>query len=96
MDAIVQLLKKSGVLVYSPIYWDTLTVPHGAYINSFFGGDIKVLASHYTGIPGQSYWKGNAWLPYVNGKKAETYFSNILLSEVNDITLSYEYYEVHW
>ena len=47
-------------------------------------------------MPGQSYWKGNAWIPYVNGKEAIRYFSNILLRDVDDITLVYEYHEVYW
>lgn len=96
MDAIVQSLRNLGVEEYSPVYWDTLRNPNGAYISSIFGEDTQEIDSFYSSIPGQSYWKGNTWVLYVNGQQAELYASNIPLNGVNNIVFSYEYVETYW
>ncbi|MFZ7103942.1 MAG: hypothetical protein ACOWWO_14990 [Peptococcaceae bacterium] len=96
MDAVVQSLTNLGVEEYSPVYWDTVSVPNGAYISSIFLEDTEEIDSYYSSNPGESYWKGNTWILYVDGEEAELYASNILLSDVNDITFSYEYQEVYW
>jgi hypothetical protein len=89
MDAIVQSLTNLGVEMYSPVYWDTISVPNGAYISSIFLEDTVEIDSYYSSIPGQSYWKGNTWVLYLDSEESEWYASNVLLEDVDEILFAY-------
>lgn len=98
MDALCEYLLDKNILVEEgmEIGWDTYSTPNGAYIITFLGIGTVEVDSHYSSVPGESYWKGNSWALYVNGQKTVLYASNLTLQEGDVIEFVYEYTEEHW
>lgn len=98
MDALYKYLLVTGKPLATNIQigWDTYSITNGAYISTFLTTGTEEIDSHYSSVPGESYWKGNSWGLYVNGQKTVFYASNLMLQEGDVIELIYEYTEEHW
>lgn len=96
MDMTVQAATDWGIKDSMVIDWDTHNKPNGCYMSEIFELGTQEVSSHYSSEAGKSYWTGYNWVLRVNGKKTDLYGSNILVSDGDNITWSYELTTEKW
>lgn len=71
----------------SDLGWDTWANPNGGYIASYFGQSTLTVDSHYSDVPGKSYWKGYSWVIRVNGQVQKRGADGVSMVSANPNTL---------